>query len=236
MGSWVWGAVSMLVLAGPGEVRPGMKTLLELQSWREAFAPGPGACPTTVATCLGLVVHMVFERGQPVVDPAWLAGQVEDANALFSPIAVGFAVVDLQFESAQWAELETRGDRDRVGRGKLREGAIDVFVVRKLADVDLVGEQIRGVHWRDRANTAQRWVILSSLASSRVLAHELGHFFGLPHSPNGRSIMNKQTGGGRPPWQTRTFTAAELATMASGRDRMRADGTLRSVEGGAAIP
>jgi len=58
-----------------------------------------------------------------------------------------------------------------------------------------------------------------------VLAHELGHFFGLPHSKYPVSIMNK-TPRDDPPHAERGFHAKELAIMTRQRDAMIADGTL----------
>ena len=88
-----------------------------------------------------------------------------------------------------------------------------------------VGEQIRGVHWRQRSNIDKRWVILSGIAQSTVMAHELGHFFGLPHSSHRRSIMNK-TPREDPPWDERVFVDEELAIVRAERDRMFGDGSL----------
>ena len=75
-------------------------------------------------------------------------------------------------------------------------------------------------------------MILSSIASSMVLAHELGHFFGLPHTKHPKSIMNKSPHM-NPPWHLRTFPEEEQAIMARRRDEMLEDGTLRAVKASA---
>lgn len=201
---------------------PSIATVLQIDTLRRAFAPQPPACASTV-TCIPVVVHIVFAEGQPVASPAWLRAQIEDANLLFAPISIGFGVAQWRIEPASNAVVETRADRDALGHRRSTPGTIDVYVVAQLADVDRPGEVIRGVHWRDRSGSGGRWIILSAIASRRVLAHELGHYFGLPHSRDGRSIMNKQTGEGRPPWLERTFTAQELTRMTVHRDRMLGD-------------
>jgi hypothetical protein len=101
-----------------------------------------------------------------------------------------------------------------------------VYLVRKLADVDVEGEVIRGVHWRYRPDTSKRWIILSSIASSLVLSHEMGHFFGLPHSGYKVSLMNKKPAPGRPPWPLRVFAPQELTKMKRDRDSMKQSGML----------
>jgi hypothetical protein len=56
-----------------------------------------------------------------------------------------------------------------------------------------------GVHWR--AGT-RRWVFLTARARPPVLAHELGHFFGLPHDPAGGNLMTP--GPSSPRWRSAT--------------------------------
>jgi hypothetical protein len=96
---------------------------------------------------------------------------------------------------------------------------VHVFVVGRLADVDIAGNEIRGVHWRERADRTHRWVILSKIAGSLVLPHELGHFFGLPHSTHDISLMNK-TVRLTPLVSELTFAEPEVLRMRKHRDRM----------------
>ncbi|MCA9707998.1 MAG: matrixin family metalloprotease [Myxococcales bacterium] len=197
---------------------------------REAFVTGSPACPEAAKRCFELAVHVVVEDGAEVQTPAWLSEQVRQANRLFALVDVGFRVGSVAPVDAAFADVQTREQRDVLGRAEHSLGVVHVFVVRRLADVDVPGEVIRGVHWRDRAETSRRWVILSSIASSLVLAHELGHFFGLPHSRYRKSLMNKSPHMD-PPWPLRTFVEPEQAIMREHRDRMLADGTLRAVRG-----
>jgi Matrixin len=188
-----------------------------------AFITGVPAC--TAKHCMSIVLHVVVEGGLPVQTPVWWGEQVGAANRLFATIEVGFVPIEVREEPAEHADIDGRAHRDRLGRGAHDAGVIHVWAVRRLADVDQDGAEIRGVHWRDRADTTRRFVILSSIAAERVLAHELGHFFGLPHSRYPISIMNK-TPRDDPPSELRGFHPRELAIMRSRRDAMLADGTL----------
>jgi hypothetical protein len=201
------------------------------QLGREAFVAGSPPCPEAAKTCVELALHVVEEGGQDVQTPEWMAAQVHEANRLFAPIGVGFRIGSAQAVDAAFADVKTRIDRDLLGRDEHTLGVVHVFVVRRLADVDIEGEVIRGVHWRDRAQTSRRWIILSSIASSMVLAHELGHFFGLPHTSHRQSIMNKSPHMD-PPWHLRSFPKEEQAIMARRRDGMLEDGTLVAVDAG----
>ena len=115
----------------------------------------------------------------------------------------------------------TRAQRTALGRtaGRTARGRVDLFIVNRLGDIDRVGAEIRGVHWCDpRDRKRKRWIILSRIARPLVLAHELGHYFGLPHSAYPESIMNKRPRR-HPPREARGFVKRELSMM---RKRWRA--------------
>lgn len=217
-----------VVAGGPTLGALGASTLARAQAslGRDAFVTGSPRCPAKARHCFEIALHVVVEDGADVVTPQWFAAHVTEANRLFAPIGVGFRVGSVVPADGRFADMQTRLDRDTLGRKEHTLGVMHVFAVRRLADVDVEGEVIRGVHWRDRAETSRRWIILSSIASPMVLAHEAGHFFGLPHSSYRTSIMNKSPHR-NPPWTKRTFVPEELAIMATRRAEMVADGTLR---------
>ncbi len=168
------------------------------------------ACPTR-ARCLGIRLHVTEADGGLIAAPDWLARQVATANRHFAALDLGFTVVSADTLPAGVAHVATRRDRNRLAAGRLGGGVIHVFLVGQLDDVDRPGEVIRGVAWH-LGPSGDKYVVLSTIAPDRVLAHELGHVFGLPHSSHAISIMNK-TERAEPPIEQRTFADEEVRAM-----------------------
>lgn len=172
------------------------------------------ACEVARAHCIGIQLHVpvAVDRGDAVIAHAeWLAVQLAEANRHFAPIDVGFQVVGADALPAGAGHVATPADRDAVADGRLTGKVIHLFLTGQLDDVDQPGEEIRGVTWHRRGEE-RKYVILSTVAPERVLAHELGHVFGLPHSAYAISIMNKRPRT-EPPVERRTFADAELTAM-----------------------
>ena len=145
----------------------------------------------------------------------WIEQQFEAANRLFKPLRICFFGRVLSPLSDRDNRIRTRAQRTRVGRLKSHQhpGDITLFIVDRLDDIDLIGQEIRGVHWRDPKNRRdKRWIILSRIAKSMVLAHELGHYFSLPHSDDPISLMNKRKRA-KPPFGQRRFSETEIKRM-----------------------
>lgn len=125
--------------------------------------------------------------GRPIVDDAWIRDQIDEANRLFSPLGTRFRwTLEKPLPDAH-AALHTRSDRDALT--PLTESqVIDVFFVRQLEDVDEPGRYRMGVCWTGRGG--KRFIVVSSTARPTVLAHELGHFFGIPHSTVSDNLMS----------------------------------------------
>jgi hypothetical protein len=194
-----------------------------------SFIEHAASCPEGVAHCFGIVAHVVVGEAGPVENARWLAAQVEQANRLFAVLDVGFRVVEARAHDAEFSHVATREQRDAIGAERFTPGVVHLFVVQRLDDVDVDGEVIRGVHWRLRREPKKRWIILSTIAAPAVLAHELGHFFGLPHSAYAASIMNKKPRE-QPPVHRRGFVAREIERMKGFLTFMLFEGELVALE------
>jgi hypothetical protein len=154
--------------------------------------------------------------GRPVAQPEWLEAQIEAARDLFAPFGVSFVRTEGAPVDARLADVETRADRDALAV-VVRPYAVNVIVVESLRDVDDPTRMRRGVHWH--APSGVHYVILVAAAPPAVLAHELGHFFGNPHSPVADNVMSYRRTGAPVFFdreQGRRLTARAQAYVASG--------------------
>jgi len=156
-----------------------------------------------------LPLHVHLTPGTDTV-PSWIEERVERANLIFQPHRIRFAISGSEPLDAVHADLPDRTARDALER-YLRAQRINIFVVDRLADVDIAGRDIRGVHWRYRAERSRHYIILSRLGGAGVLAHELGHFLGNPrHSQEEGNVMSYSWGTSTPifsPSQARRMSA-----------------------------
>lgn len=208
-------ALALLLVLAAGEA--GAKEAGAAETGLEALAKAP-PCDPARAHCIGIMLHVAPGEHGPVASADWVAGQLAEANRHFAPIGVGFQITAAAMLPAAAARIEDAKERTQLGR-HVAGTVIDVFVTAQLDDVDVPGGVIRGVAW---PAGARKLVILSTIAPARVLAHELGHVFGLPHSRYPISIMNKAPRQAPSPEQ-RTFHADELAVMRTQLARMLRD-------------
>ena len=147
------------------------------------------------------------------VTPEWIDAQIARANELFAPADITLERGPIDDKSPEKVMCTS----ERVALRKLvTTGSIHIFITRELADVDKAGEQIRGV---TLAKGGSKYIILSAIAMDRVLAHELGHLFGLPHSTHVESIMNK-TPRTDPPLEKRGFIPDEVVVIEATAKRL----------------
>ena len=172
------------------------------------LAKGAPTCEAARSTCLGIALHVAVEDKGPIADAPWLHEQLTAANRHFERLGVGFEIVSIGTLPASAARVEDATERSSFGV-YVKGTVIHVFITGHLDDIDVKGGVIRGVAWR---RDATKYVILSTVAPPNVLAHELGHVFGLTHSEYAISIMNK-TDRTEPPVEQRTFADEEYKTM-----------------------
>ena len=205
--------VGLVVVAGVARA----DVTVDLETVRKA-APG---CDKARAHCFGIQLHLAAGDRGLVATPEWIAAELAAANRHFTPLDVGFQLAGVDQLPATAVRVETRRDRDDLAADRLGGKLIHVFVVGELDDVDEEGSIAYGVTWHARKDD-RKYVIVSAQALERTLAHELGHFFGLPHSSYAISIMNKSDRK-EPPAEQRTFADEEITAMRPAVKRLLRD-------------
>jgi hypothetical protein len=145
-----------------------------------------------VAACL----DAAGARG-PSRPPEWVAQHVEAVRTLFAAHGIAVTARSESFAPVR-CEALSREDRDAFAAEVDGDGQVTVLVVPRVRDLDVPSYDLRGVHWRAGG---RRWIFLTARARPPVLAHELGHFFGLPHDPAGGNLMTP--GPSSPAWRSK---------------------------------
>lgn len=184
----------------------------------EAIESAAPTCDQARKYCFAIQLYVAGNADGLVAGPDWIATQLATANHHFAPLEVGFQLAGVETLPESAMHVETRADRNALAVGRLGGRVIHVFIVGQLDDVDIEGGIAYGVAWRLPKDT-RKFLIVSAQALERTLAHELGHFFGLPHSTYAVSIMNK-TERKEPPVDQRTFADEEIAAMRRGLERL----------------
>ncbi|MDJ0764497.1 MAG: hypothetical protein QNJ97_16085 [Myxococcota bacterium] len=145
------------------------------------------------STSLDLPVHLRVARcgGQPVRPGSWVEAHVAAVQKIFSSYGIALVVFVDEFEPEK-CELTTRTERHELARFVHPEEVV-ILVVKRVVDLDVPSHNLMGVNWRYRGKneqlTGRRWIYLTARAKPPVLAHELGHFFGLKHDLAGGNLM-----------------------------------------------
>ncbi len=178
-----------------------------------AYRRGMERCPENTPHCLAIDLFVALEEGVPGYSARWWRDQFWGLRRHFGPLGVAFRVRHVRALPDRYNEIRRRADRNALARFVRRRGAVPVFLAGKLHNIDAEGE-LRGVHWRDRGRRGFSWIILGARrpAPDFILAHEMGHFFDLPHSRYPESIMNKRPRLAPAP-RTWSFAGAEQARI-----------------------
>jgi hypothetical protein len=140
----------------------------------------------------------VADCGGPTRPPGWVTAQVEAAQALLAPHGIALTARTESFTPPACEALDRAG-RDGFAGSVVADRSVTVLVVPRVRDLDVPTYDLMGVHWR---GGGRRWVFLTARARPPVLAHELCHFFGLPHDPAGGNLMTP--GPSSPRWRAAT--------------------------------
>jgi parallel beta-helix repeat protein len=157
-------------------------------------APPATAHARTRPLVLRVTIQVARCGGKPVRPPSWVEAHLAGAGKVLAPHGVTIAARRVSF-APERCRLDTRAHRDALAAQlDLTPGAgINVLVLEEVADLDLAGYKLMGVHWRyggpDPRHQGRRFVILTARAKPPVLAHELAHYLGLPHDPAGGNLM-----------------------------------------------
>ncbi|MDX2021400.1 MAG: hypothetical protein SF187_14255 [Deltaproteobacteria bacterium] len=147
-----------------------------------------------------LCIRVAECDGKPVRTDGWVQDHVAAAQMIFAPHAIGLNYTMAPFAPSR-CELLTRDDRSAMVTHVVSRTEVNVLVVARVRDLDVPSYDLQGVHWRAQgADPARHWVFLTARAAPPVLAHELCHFFGLPHDPAGGNLMTP--GPSSPVWQS----------------------------------
>lgn len=172
----------------------GMATVLVLAHLGSLTALLPLVTPKPPVPTLPIRVMVAAENSQPVRDTAWIDAQIARAEDLYGPFRVHFRKAATAALDSRFAHVVTRADRDALG-AHTAKGVINVFIVGSIRDVDKPDHDIQGVHWR-QTKADRNYILVASVAGATTLAHELGHFFGLPHDFTTDNLMSYSRTGG----------------------------------------
>jgi hypothetical protein len=177
-------ALAGLVSAPSSSAAPAADLLIKLRV-RVAHCPSaPGGPPRAVHTM------------------DWVDAHVNAARALLAPHGIAVIAAGEPFTPSR-CELLTRADRDALASEVSSADEVTVLVVPRVRDLDVPSYDLKGVHWKAGG---RRWIYLTAAARPPVLAHELCHYFGLPHDPAGGNLMTP--GPSSPAWRSKHPPAA----------------------------
>jgi hypothetical protein len=170
---------------------------------------------------VSLVVHLAGgSEGYPAL-LTYLEAAVLRANELFEKVGVRFSVQEKIEGEPKCEVVQSGAERDALAIYAPADGRIHVFLIPRLMDLETPTKDIAGRHWRyqgkDRSLRGRRFVMVApGSARTDTLAHELGHFFGLPHHPRFDNLMKQLPRDEKP-----AFTMGQIQILRRGVSTFR---------------
>jgi hypothetical protein len=165
----------------------GLGSAVALAALPAAAKPrAPSSPPLPV---LPLSIAVAVEGGRAVREEAWIQAQLAEVERLYGPIGLRFKRTAARALPEPTARLESREDRDSLDAERMPR-VNNAFLVASMRDVDDTRIYRMGVHWRNTVTPSHRYVIVAADAITSTLAHELGHYFGLPHAHKVDNLMS----------------------------------------------
>jgi len=150
------------------------------------------AQPKVITVPLQFYVARCSSERAPVKPDEWVQLHVAAAQSVLETQGIALSATLTSFSPAR-CDLLTRAHRDEVAPDVSNRNAVNIMVMNRIRDLDVPDYDLMGVHWRYCGPTdalkKRRWIFLTARAQPPVLAHELCHFFGLPHDPAGGNLM-----------------------------------------------
>ena len=149
---------------------------------------------------------------------------LELARTIYRPLGFDLVIAETANLDATMNRIESLAMRDALSRF-VAPGVIDVFLVEALRDSVARDVWRMGVTWDSRTNPVRRYVILTNDAMESSLAHELGHYFGVPeHSATKNNLMSYDREDALV-----LLDDGQKARIRAGAERLAKSGTLRTV-------
>ncbi len=138
----------------------------------------------------GLVLHRPTPPDESHGFAHELARSVSLAQSIYRPLGFDLAVDATVPLDTRFDRIESTAARDALAP-LVRVQRINVFLVDALRDAEVKDVYRLGVTWDSRIAPLRRYIILTRGARDSSLAHELGHFFGIPeHSATKNNLMS----------------------------------------------